>query len=49
MHEIIGSVRWSLEMSLALSPLGRWVALRNPHIRDMRIFGAALILEFERP
>lgn len=47
-QEILGEVRWSLEMTLALSPIGRWVAERNPHIRDMRIFGAALIMNFER-
>lgn len=47
-QEILGEVRWSMEMALALSPIGRWVASRNPHIHDMRIFGAALIVNFER-
>lgn len=47
-RDVLGEIRWSLEMTVALSPIGRWVAARNPHIHDMRIFGAACILEFER-
>lgn len=48
LREAFGELRWSLEMALALSPVGRLVASRNPHIHDMRIFGAALILQYER-
>lgn len=49
LRELFGELRWSLEMSLALSPVGRMVGARFPHIQDMRKFGAALIVEFEPP
>lgn len=48
-HELLGEIRWSLEMAIALSPIGRRIGARVPHIQDMRRFGAALILAFEPP